>query len=84
MARRSKIQKVRDYVTIAEQYLAGVEQVEIADFVGISQQMVSKELKVLQERWLERSVVDFDDRQGNTGAELDFVDNDRRLIDQGF
>jgi len=51
---RTKYQRARDLVLIAEMYLGGALQTEIAEKLGITQARVSQELKVIQKEWERR------------------------------
>lgn len=49
--KRNNLQIKKDRVTIAKLYLNGDTQAEIAQSLGLSQQMVSYDLKVVAEEW---------------------------------
>lgn len=51
---RTKNQRARDLVIIAEMYLGGALQTEIAQKLGITQARVSQELRVIQKEWEKR------------------------------
>lgn len=70
--RRSDIQIERDRLEIARLYLQGVIQVDIAARLGMTQPMVSYDLKRIKERWLESSLVNFNER---ISIELAKIDN---------
>jgi hypothetical protein len=58
--KRSPVQRERDYQTIAELYLQGCTQLEIADRLELSQSQISLDLKVIKKRWQASSMANFD------------------------
>lgn len=78
MARKEDSQKrrpaevARDRRNIARLYLKGVFQADIGEELGISQPMVSRDLKVIQKQWRVERVDDFNERKN---IELAKVDN---------
>ena len=48
--KRTPIQRERDLLEISSLYLRGITQAEIASQLGVSQQQVSYDLKILQRR----------------------------------
>lgn len=60
LSRTRKIQLVQRREKIAELYLQGNTQVQIAEALGIQQSTVSNDLKRVQEHWRESAVRDFD------------------------
>ena len=73
MARKNKIEGVRQRrAKVANLYLQGWYQVDIAEKVGVTQQQVSSDLKVLRKEWLASSIRDFDKARDN---ELFKIDN---------
>ena len=64
MARpRSKAQRERDRVLVADLYKKGYEQNDIAKVVGICQATVSNDIKALIEDWRKSSLIDINDAQ---------------------
>ena len=61
---------------VAELYLSGKYQVEIARLVGCSQQQVSLDLKAVQQQWLAASVRDFDAVKAQEIAKLDHIERE--------
>jgi hypothetical protein len=57
---RSKIQSQLDRATVAELYLKGWTQLQIAQHLEIDQSTVSRDLKCLQEQWKASAARDFD------------------------
>jgi predicted transcriptional regulator len=68
---RSKLERERDLLKTAELYLQGKTQCEIAGVLGVSQPTISKDLKELQKRWLEKSVKAIDERKAEELAKID-------------
>jgi len=68
---RSKIERERDLLRIAELYLQGKIQSEIAEVIGVSQPTISKDLKEVQDRWLEKSIQAIDARKAEELAKID-------------
>jgi len=69
--RRSAAQLARDRRRIAELYLEGKLQADIAEAVGISQSTVSNDLKAIQQEWLESSLIDFNEAKARELAKID-------------
>jgi len=74
--RRSKSQKVRDRRRIADLYLKGWLQVDIAEEVGLSSPTVSRDLKALQAEWLKSSLMDFDEAKAREIAKIDRLERE--------
>lgn len=72
--KRSSIQRVNDYPTIAKQYLQGIPQAEIAKGLGISQQQICKDLAEIRKQWIASSVRDFDEAKSIELAKIDLVE----------
>lgn len=70
--RRSDIQIERDRMEIARLYLQGIIQADIADRLGMTQPMVSYDLKRIREQWLKSSISNFNER---VAIELAKIDN---------
>ncbi len=58
--KRSKLEKKRDRARIADLYLDGKEQTEIAEMLGLSQGQISYDLKKVQEEWLRNTTMNLD------------------------
>lgn len=85
--KRSKVQREHDLARIAELYLKGYTQVQIAQELGLTQPIVSRDLTTLQERWIEQTTIDFDAAKGKELARLDALEREywqawRRSLEQ--
>lgn len=74
--RRSPAQLARDRRRIAELYLEGRLQVDIAREVGLSQSTVSNDLKALQRMWLKSSLIDINEAKAREIAEIDNLERE--------
>ena len=74
--RRSAAQLARDRRRIAELYLEGWLQVDIADEVGLSQSTISNDLKALQAEWVKSSLVDFSEAKAKEVAKIDKLERE--------
>jgi len=72
--KRTTEQTLNDRRIIAERYLRGDYQADIARDLGISQQQVSYDLKVIRAEWLAASVRDFDAAKAQELAKIDQVE----------
>ena len=59
---------------VAELYLTGTLQSAIGQVLGISQQQVSHDLKIVQRQWLASSIRDFDTVKSEQLAKIDAVE----------
>jgi hypothetical protein len=59
---------------VAELYLGGKYQVEIARLLGVSQQQVSLDLKAVQQAWLASSIRNFDTVKAEQLAKIDYIE----------
>jgi len=71
MGHRSKSRLARDRRKVADLYLKGVIQVDIAEKLSISQTTVSRDLKYLQKEWQSSALVDIDERKAEELAKVD-------------
>ena len=71
MPRRSKFKREQDLVYIAQAYLTGKPQAEIAQELNVSQPTITHDLKELQRRWLAASVRDIDQLKAQELAKID-------------
>ena len=69
--RRAPAQLARDRRRIAELYLEGWLQADIAAEVKLSQSTVSNDLKALQAQWIKSSLIDIDEAKGREIAKVD-------------
>jgi hypothetical protein len=61
---------------VAELYLGGKYQVEIARLVGVSQQQVSLDLKAVQRAWLASSIRNFDEAKAEQLAKINRIERE--------
>lgn len=73
---RSSSKRTRDRRIIADLYLQGWLQVNIAEKVGISQSTVSNDLKALQKEWLKSSLIDYDEAKSKELARIDRLERE--------
>lgn len=74
--KRTKVQRERDLADIAQMYLQGKTQVEIAEKLEISQQQVSYDLKILQDRWRKAALRDLDTAKAEQLAKIDELERE--------
>lgn len=69
--KRTKVQREHDLSKIAELYLKGHTQAAIGETLGLTQQIVSRDLSTIQKRWEEKSTIDLDTarRRNRDGAD---------------
>lgn len=72
--KRSAIEILRDRVLIAELYCKGWTQTKIAERIGVSQAIISRDLNAIRKEWLESSVRDFDGAKAQELAKLDHME----------
>lgn len=68
---RTKAQREADLEKIAEMYLQGYKQADIAAQLDVTQQQISYDLKKLQERWLKSSLRSFEAAKAEELAKID-------------
>lgn len=71
---RKPAQVARDRRNIARLYLQGMTQQEIAGELKLSQPTVSRDLKIIQQDWVEASVQDLNDRKAIELAKVDALE----------
>ena len=76
MAKRSTAQIERDRRNIANYYLQGWLQSDIADKLNLSQPTISRDISVLQEQWRESSLVDIDEKKAEELAKIDTLERE--------
>lgn len=77
MTRRRKAAEIaRDKRRIAELYLHGWLQVDIAEEVGVNQSTISRDLKSLHKEWLQSALVDIDEAKAKELAEVDNLERE--------
>jgi len=74
--RRSASQLARDRRRIAELYLEGWLQADIAEELELSQSTISNDLNALHKRWLESSLIDFDQAKAVEIAKVDKLERE--------
>lgn len=74
--RRSTSQLVRDRRRIADLYLQGWLQVDIADELHIDQSTVSRDLKAIQAAWVRSTLIDFDAAKAREVAKVDRLERE--------
>ena len=74
--RRSNGQLARDRRLIADLYLQGWLQADIAGEIGISPATVSRDIKALQKDWLASALIDFDKAKAGELAKVDRLERE--------
>jgi hypothetical protein len=72
--KRTKIQYERDLEKTADLYCQGWTQLAIAKEIGVSQSQISLDLKEVQTRWRERSILNIDDWKAEELAKVDRIE----------
>jgi hypothetical protein len=68
---RTPLERERDLRETAALYLRGLSQVEIAQRLNVSRQQIGYDLKVLQRRWQESALADFNAKKAAELAKMD-------------
>jgi hypothetical protein len=68
---RSPLERERDLRETAALYLRGLTQLEIAQRLNVSRQQIGYDLKVLQRRWQESALADFNAKKAAELAKMD-------------
>ena len=74
--RRQTAELVRDRRRIADLYLQGQTQVNIAEELGIGQATVSRDLKAIQKSWKLATLVDFNEARAQELAKIDRLERE--------
>lgn len=74
--RRSTSQVIRDRRRIADLYLQGWLQADIGDEIGIDQSTVSRDLKALQQEWMDATLADLDTIKAKELAKIDKLERE--------
>ena len=74
--RRKPAEVARDRRRIADFYLQGWLQADIAQEVGLSQPTISRDLKALQKAWLKSALIDFDAAKAKELAKVDRLERE--------
>ena len=72
--RRSKSQLARDRKRIAELYLKGWIQADIADEVGVDQSTISRDTNVLLVSWKQDAIRDIDEAKAQELAKINVLE----------
>lgn len=75
---KTEDQREAQLAEVARLYLAGKFQVHIAKELGVTQQQISYDLKIIRERWLESSLRDFDELKAQELAKIDDTEREFR------
>jgi hypothetical protein len=74
--KRTPFQREEDLVQITRLYLQGRTQRDIAEVVGVSQGQVNHDLKLIQTRWRESSIMDMNEAKQRELARLDELERE--------
>jgi hypothetical protein len=74
--KRTPLEREQDLAKLAQAYLAGKTQAEIAQELNITQQQISYDLGVLQERWVKSALNDIDKAKAQELAKLDNLERE--------
>lgn len=74
--KRLLVQRQRDRLTITQMSLRGHSQMEIADYLEMSQAQVSRELKQVKDDWRRCAVRDRELERGRTLSKLELVEKE--------
>ena len=74
--RRNAAEIARDRRRVADLYLQGWLQIDIATDLGIDQSTVSRDLKALQGVWLKSTLIDFDEAKAREIAKVDRLERE--------
>ena len=69
--KRTPFQREKDLEKTSELYLKGHSQYEIARVIGVSRTQITYDIADLQKRWLERSMMNIDERKAEELAKVD-------------
>lgn len=74
--KRTPFEREQDLAKIAQAYLVGKTQAEIAIEFKVTQQQINYDLKVLQDRWVKSSLIAIDEAKGRELAKLDNLERE--------
>lgn len=74
--KRTPFQREKDLVEIARCYLHGMSQMEIGEMLGVSQSQISRDLKVLRERWQKSALLDINEAKAQELARIDNLERE--------
>ncbi|MGG6266214.1 hypothetical protein ACQ4M3_05165 [Leptolyngbya sp. AN03gr2] len=69
-------QREKDLVELARRYLMGETQTAIAADLGVTQQTISDDLKLIRKRWRKSAIRDFDEAIALELAKIDLVESE--------
>lgn len=72
--KRTPLQRKQDRVKIAEMYIRGMYQSEIAKELGLSQQQISSDLKKIQKEWQKTTTIALDEYKSKELAKIDHLE----------
>lgn len=72
--KRIKTQIIKDRLKIAELYIQGRYQSEIADSLGLSQQQISYDLRAIQRQWQKLTQIKIDEHKTKELAKIDHLE----------
>jgi len=72
--KRSPLEIKQNRVKIAELYIKGVYQAEIATELNLDQSTISRDLKAIQAEWVKNTTLDLDHFKGKEIAKIDQVE----------
>lgn len=72
--KRTRAERERDYAIVAELHCQGQTQTVMAERIGVSQQQISLDLKVVEERWRKAAIGDVDAVRGRELAKIDHLE----------
>lgn len=74
--RRNSHQIARDRLAIAEMYLQGKLQADIAEELGISQTSVSRDLQAIRKAWMNSAIVNYNEAKAQELAKIDVLERE--------
>ncbi len=72
--KRTPLQRKQDRVKIAEMYIQGKYQTEIAKYFGLSQTQISNELKKIQKEWIKKTTIALDEHKTKELVKIDHLE----------
>jgi len=74
----SEEQREKQLAEVASRYVRGMSQWKIGQELGVTQQQISYDLKIIRQRWLESSIRDFDEARAIEVAKIDDMEREFR------
>lgn len=72
--KRNRVQIKKDRLEIAQLYIRGRYQSEIAEMMGLSQQQISHDLKMIQREWQRSTTIALDEHKNRELARIDHLE----------